>query len=529
MNWHTVKASLPKSDIQTKRDSRRIIAEASLEEFIKLVHPRRWLGNVHREVIAWMTASNRRSHQMLLLPRDHMKSALAAYYVAWCITRNPSIRILYISSTSNLAVKQLKFIKDILTCANYRLHWPEMVNAEEMKREQWTQREISVDHPQRAFDAIRDPTVFTAGLTSNIVGLHCDLAVLDDVITQKNAYTEEGRETVKSQYSYLASIEGTGATELIVGTRYHPLDLYSELIDKELDQYDDEGNTIGAETFYEVLQYPVESLGDGTGEFIWPRTKAPDGKWYGFNAKELAIKRLQYQNITYFRAQYYNDPHDVDSSPISKSDFQYYDPKYIYLKDGSVFFRKERLNIAAAADFAYTVGKKSDYTAIVVLGVDGDNNYYILEIDRFKTDKPSETYGRILKAYEKWGFRKLKAEVTGAQAMMISDFKDNYIRKLGLSLSIEEFKPSRWQGSKEERMMSTLEPKYANKQIWHPMGSGNIQLLEEELMFTNPAHDDIKDALASVIDFVQAPSNFYRAQKAKATTFEYHSRWGGVS
>lgn len=517
------------SDLQLRRLEHKRIAESSLEEFINLVHPRRWLGNIHREVISWMTSSNKKSHQLLLLPRDHMKSALAGYYVAWRITRNPSIRILYISSTSNLAKKQLKFIKDILTCTNYRLHWPEMVNEEEMKREQWTQTEISVDHPQRAYDAIRDPTIFTAGLTSNIVGLHCDLAVLDDVITQKNAYTEEGRETVKTQYSYLSSIEGTGADELIVGTRYHPLDLYSELIDKQMDDYDDEGNILGADNFYEVLQYPVESVGDGTGEFLWPRTKAPDGKWYGFNAKELAIKRLQYQNPTYFRAQYYNDPHNVDSSPIQKSDFQYYDPKYLYQKDGYVFFKRERLNVVAAADFAYTVGKKSDYTAIVVLGVDGSGNYYILEIDRFKTQKASEIYNRIIKAYEHWGFRKLRVEVTAAQSMMVDDFKDNYVRKQGLSLSIDEFKPSRWQGSKEERMMSTLEPKYSNKQIWHAQGSGNMQLLEEELMFTNPPHDDIKDALSSAIDFAVPPTNFYRAKMQKEPEFQYHTRWGGVS
>src|SRR5882757_4802030 len=194
MKSHMAKVSLAKSkklsDLQLRRKDKREICEASLEEFIKLVHPRRWLANIHREVISWLTASNANTHQILLLPRDHMKSALAAYFCAWMITRDPSIRILYISSTSTLAIKQLKFIKDILTHPNYRMHWPEMVNEEEAKREQWTQREISVDHPKRRYDAIRDATIFTAGLTSNIVGLHCDLAILDDVVVQSNAYTQ---------------------------------------------------------------------------------------------------------------------------------------------------------------------------------------------------------------------------------------------------------------------------------------------------------------------------------------------------
>src|SRR6266436_2673884 len=127
----------------TAKDQRRILAESSLEEFIKLVHPKRMLGNIHREVISWWTASNCKQHQLLLLPRDHMKSALVAYRCAWELTKDPTLRILYISSTSNLAVKQLKFIKDILTDSKYRTYWPEMVHQEEAKREKWTEREIA--------------------------------------------------------------------------------------------------------------------------------------------------------------------------------------------------------------------------------------------------------------------------------------------------------------------------------------------------------------------------------------------------
>src|SRR5882724_862635 len=139
----------PLSDIQNARNERRKLAEASLESFINLVHPNRLLGNIHREVISWWTSSNAKSHQLLLLPRDHMKSALIAYRVAWELTRDPTLKILYISSTRNLAIKQLKFIKDILTNDVYRLYWPEMVNKDEAKREKWTEREISLDHPKR--------------------------------------------------------------------------------------------------------------------------------------------------------------------------------------------------------------------------------------------------------------------------------------------------------------------------------------------------------------------------------------------
>src|ERR1700744_4215198 len=116
-----------KPKLTPEREQRRKLAESDLAEFITLVHPKRFLGNIHREVIQWFTASNHSLHQLLLLPRDHMKSALAAYLAAWLLTRDPTLRILYISSTSNLAVKQLKFIKDILTNDTYRKYWPDMV------------------------------------------------------------------------------------------------------------------------------------------------------------------------------------------------------------------------------------------------------------------------------------------------------------------------------------------------------------------------------------------------------------------
>ena len=49
--------------------------------------------------------------------------------------------------------------------------------------------------------------MFTAGLTSSITGLHCDVAVLDDVVVKENAYTQEGRNKVREQYSLLSSID----------------------------------------------------------------------------------------------------------------------------------------------------------------------------------------------------------------------------------------------------------------------------------------------------------------------------------
>lgn len=505
----------------------RIAAESDFETFIRLVQPLRALGLTHTELCSWLMSKTTRSHRLVLLPRDHMKSTIAGLYAVWQMTKNPAIRILYLSSTSNLATKQLKFIKDILTSDIYRLFWPGMVNREEAKREKWSETEISLDHPLRKERYVRDPTVFTAGLTTSVTGLHADLTIFDDVVVYENAYTEEGRSKTELQYSLLASVEAADAEQLIVGTRYDPNDLYNTIINKKISISNEDGEMISEEPLYSVFERQVESRGDGLGEFLWPRQQTANGQWYGFNAEILAKKRAQYLDPVQFYAQYYNNPNIGDANSISREYFQYYDKSFLSQDNGNWYFKGRRLNVTAAMDFAYTTKQRSDYTAIVVVGVDCFNNYYVLDIDRFKTGNISEYYDHLLKMHNKWNFYKVVAETTAAQEVIVNDLKLNYIRPNGLGLSIEPYKPSKYQGAKEERMEAVLQPRYTNGQMWHQM-SGNWQILEDELVLRKPPHDDVKDALTTAIinsipPVSQSMHNFnhYRTEDVS------HRRFGG--
>ncbi len=504
----------------------RKAAEDDLVSFIKLVAPEQVLGQCHEDVCNWWTRSDHKTHQLLLFPRDHGKSRLIAYRVAWELTKDPTLRILYISATANLAEKQLGFIKGILTSDTYSRYWPEHVNKDEGKRARWTTSEIALDHPLRKKENVRDPSIFTGGLTTSLTGMHCDIAVLDDVVVYENAYTGEGRNKVKSQYSLLSSIEGANAKEWVVGTRYHPADLYNDLMQMTEDQYDDEGEKVAEDNIYEIFERAVEDRGDGTGEFLWPQQQRKDGKYFGFTRQILAKKRGQYLDKGQFRAQYYNDPSDPDNVPVGHEKFQYYERKHLVQENGFWFYKENKLNVYAAVDFAFSLSKKADYTAIVVVGVDSENNVYVLDIDRFRTDRISEYFEHIFHLVGKWSFRKMRAEVTVAQQAIVKQLKE-LVKQHGLSLSIDEYRPNKHQGNKEERIASTLEPRYDNLQMWHYRG-GNIQTLEEELMSRNPPHDDIKDALASAVDIAVKPSRSINRSK-KSNIVWANSRFRGAS
>jgi len=502
----------------------RQAAEGSLEIFITLVAPTEVLGNCHKEVIRWWTREDSKTHQLLLFPRDHGKSRHIAYRVAWELTKDPTLRVLYISATSNLAQKQLGFIKQIFESSTFRRYWPNHIHPEEGKRSKWTASEIELDHPLRKEENIRDPSVMTAGLTTGITGLHFDIAVLDDVVVYENAYTKEGRNRVTTQYSLLASIEGAGAREWVVGTRYHPKDLYSTMLEMVEPMFDGKGNQVGEEPIYEILERVVESRGDGTGEFLWPKQQRKDGKWFGFGISELARKKAKYVDRTQFRAQYYNDPTDPDSRPIDYDKFQYYEKSGLKQRSGSWYYRDKKLNLVAAIDFAYSTRKTADYTSIVLIGVDADNNIYVLDIDRFRTDSIKEYFDHLLAMYNTWGFRKLRAETTAAQQAIVKSLKENYLAPYGLAIKVDEVKPTRHQGSKEERMEAILSPRYENKQVYH-YRSGNTQILEDELVSYAPPHDDVKDALATAMEGAIKPVQRHSIQREDSVV--WNTRFGG--
>lgn len=506
-------------------DSIRTAAEDDLLTFIRLIAPHRVLGKCHEDLIKWWTRDAALDHQMCLLPRDHQKSTMVAYRVAWEITRNPDVTILYISATSGLAEKQLKFIKDILDHPKYRKYWPDMTHVDEGKREKWNNQEIMVDHPLRKAEGVRDATVFTAGLTTSITGLHCNIAVLDDVVVIENAYTIDGRSKVESQYSLLASIETTDAKEWIVGTRYHPKDLYGTLIATTQDVVNEDGDVLDREAVYEVYQKEVEDMGDGTGQYLWPRQQRGDGRWFGFNPQILATKRAKYLDRTQFHAQYYNNPNDPHDEAIDSKLFQYYNREMITKRDGVWTYNGQQLAIFASIDFAFSLRHTADYTVVVVVGVDSDGNIYVLDIKRKRTNKTKEYYDLIRETHLKWGYKKIRAEVTAAQSVIAERIKDD-IREEGLVLAVDDFRPTRTMGTKDERIHAALSPRYENRSIWHFSG-GLSEELEQELTQHNPAFDDIKDALHSVMGIIRVPTK--RGTTRRRSNIITHSRFGGVA
>ena len=391
-------------------------------------------------------------------------------------------------------------IQNILDSAIFRKYWPEYIHPEVGKREKWSASKIMVDHPKRKQEGVRDATIICAGLTTNTTGWHADMICADDLVVPENAYTEDGRLSVSKKSSQFTSIRNTGGFTIACGTRYHPSDIYADWKESVYEDYDEEGEYLGKKPVWDIKEHVVEV----DDVFLWPRSIREDGKAFGFDKRYLARIEAEYSDRTQFFAQYYNNPNDPGSERINREKFQYYNPRFLVKQGGHWTYGGRRLNIFAAVDFAYSLNARADYTAIVVIGVDSDNNIYVLDIDRFKSIKTYEYFEHIRDLHSKWNFKKIQAEITAAQKTISESIKD-FVKKDGLRLKVDEFRPSKLEGSKEERIAAVLEHRYENLDVWHQEG-GWTQILEDELVQARPAHDDIKDALAAAVSIAVKPA-----------------------
>ena len=510
----------------------RELAEGNFFAFMRLVNPTYVYGDIHEEGAAWLSNPDASARRLMLWPRAHLKSHILASYAAWRITKDPWISIVYLSAGEDLAKDQIYAIKNMMTSDTYRRYWPEMFHEDEGQREQWSAYSFNVDHPERKRRGIRDHTIIVKTVKSNAIGLHCDLLLPDDVVVPRFADTATGRAELSRQMAQYTSILNPNGEIKAVGTRYHPQDAYQDMIDTHYPLWNSEkGIFEGTKKAWDVFQTQAEGEGNGTGDFIWPRSFDPDtGQGYGFDHQTLAIIRADYEargEKAQFYCQYYNDPNAVELQRISRGNFQYYDRKHLRVRDGKVWFGDTQLSVFAAMDVAWTDGDSSDHTAIAVIGVSHDNDIYILDLAQFKTSTFDVYYSEVINLHYKWGFKKIRVE-TNAGGLFVKNELQRLIKQNGNRLTVDGKATVKNAGSKGERHAATLEWRYSDQKMWHYRG-GHMTELEDQVILDKPKHDDLVDAMVAAIEISKPPGKKHGARNPVVVedNVHYDSRFGG--
>jgi hypothetical protein len=183
-------------------------------------------AETHSDIIQSLEAGTRR--KLIVCPRGALKSTLCDIsYPIWLLLNNPNLRILIDSEIFSNSKTFLREIKAQLESERLvSLFGP-------FKSESnWTEASITIK--QRTI-ARKEPSIQVSGIGAVKVGQHYDVIIMDDMNSNNNSATPEGRQKVIDHYKLNTSILEPDGTMVIVGTRYAENDLIGHVLQNELE------------------------------------------------------------------------------------------------------------------------------------------------------------------------------------------------------------------------------------------------------------------------------------------------------
>lgn len=419
------------------------------------------LSDFHKEMCDFIMTKSKK--KLVLVPRGHLKSTLITIgYSLMRIAQDPSVRILIANATYDMATSFLGQIKKHLQNNEiFRGYYGDLAK----NASRWSENMISV--PQLKPFEKKEATVTTYGVGGNLVSQHYDLIIMDDVVNRDLVSTpEQIQKTILFYKDALDLLEPTG-TLIIIGTRWADSDLYGWILDKS--------NPERAFEDFDLFFRQAYTGNLETGEnlkMLYPQKFT----------QEIIEGLKRSKGPMEFAAQYMNDPMPAEEAKFKPQWFKQVLEDELKWREMSYF---------TMVDPAIGQLKTSDSTAIVTIGVDQFNNWFVVNVIWDKL-LPNQIIDYVFANWERFQPRQIGVEMVAYQKSLQYALVDE-MRRRNIYLPIVELKASR---SKEERIEGLI-PRYANGSIYHLTQCPYREELEEELMrFPRGKHEDVIDALA---------------------------------
>lgn len=427
---------------------------------------------LHKRVCDFITENVDKKKILLLLPRGSFKSSVVTVgYSLYRVVKNPADRILIGNATYPVACQFLSQIKNHLQ-RNDNLK--NIFGDLSANADQWREDRIFLER-EKSYEQ-KEATISAQGVAANTVGTHVNLAILDDLVSDINIGTKEQIEKVKQYYRGVLDLvdpdEKGHRRVIIIGTTWHWDDLYAWIQDTPEIAQD-----------FAILKLPAYEGDWGTGKLLFPTR-------LGWSALE---QQKRAQGSAHFSAQYMLNPVPEDTQ-VFRPPFKTYEETDI---------RGLELKKFITVDPAISEDKQADYSAMVCIGVDKNNDWYVLDIFRDRV-QPKRLIDQIFYWNEKWKPVSVGIETVAFQKAL-QYFLFDEMKRRNKNIPLVELKNN--DRSKDERIRG-LQPRYEMGSIFHPekLAIPLAEDLEDELRrFPKNAHDDMIDALASQLELAFPP------------------------
>ena len=419
--------------------------------FVKYVWPDFIEGSHHKIMADKFNKVARGELKRIIInmaPR-HTKSEFSSYLLpAWMIGKNPKLKIIQATHTTELAVRFGRKAKHLIDSEEYQKIYPTKLREDSKAAGRWETNEGG--------------EYFAAGVGGSITGRGADLLIIDDPHSEQDALNVNALDRTWEWYtSGPRQRLQPGGIIVVVMTRWNMKDLTGRLINAQTETKADQ---------WEVIEFPA----------ILPNNKPVWPEYWKLEELESVKASLA---IGKWNAQYQQNPTAEEGSIIKREWWN------LWEKDLPPLY-----HVIQSYDTAFLKKETADYSAITTWGVfypneDSGPNLILLDVVKDRFEFP-ELRRVALEQYNYW--KPESVIVEGKASGMPLTFE---LRKQGIP--VINYTPSR--GNDKHARVNAVAPLFESGQIWATDDKFSEEVIEECAAFPYGDHDDLGDRMTQAV------------------------------
>ena len=435
--------------------------------FVKSMWPDFIQGSHHKKIAEQFNrlAEGKINRLIINMPPRHTNSEFASFLLpAWMIGRNPKLKIIQTTHTTELAVRFGRKAKHLIDSPDYKRFFKTTLREDSQAAGRW--------------ETDQGGEYFAAGVGSAITGRGADLLIIDDPHSEQDAMNPEALERAYEWYtSGPRQRLQPGGKIVVVMTRWSLKDLTGSLIGAQKGIKSDQ---------WEMIEFPA----------ILPDEKPVWPEYWKLSELESVKASLSIQK---WNAQWMQNPTSEEGSIIKRDWWQKWDKDYI----------PELYHVIQSYDTAFLKKETADYSAITTWGVfypnpDSGPNLILLDAVKERLEFP-ELRRRALEQYHYWKPESVVIESKASGLPLTYE-----LRKMGIP--VINFTPSK--GNDKHSRINAVAPLFESGQIWAPEASFAEEVIEECAAFPFGDHDDLVDSMTQALmrfrqgGFIEHPEDY---------------------
>jgi hypothetical protein len=199
-------------------------------EFFPRFNPDKLPRNYDQEhAKKWMESQSEKSDFLLLASRNCYKSSFAIVWLCSLILCLPDVRALLVSETTPLSKGFIKSLRGYFEIQN--VNQPSLFNQlfPEYMIPAGEGSVLTFQSPMAHLGLIQN-TAQSTSMDSSVAGQRADILLYDDPISNLTTGNEEMRQSGVEKFDLVQKLREVGGLTLILGTPWHPSDLYATLL-----------------------------------------------------------------------------------------------------------------------------------------------------------------------------------------------------------------------------------------------------------------------------------------------------------